>query len=187
MKKLIGFVAGKQVGKTLASQYMCQKYGYVKFSIASPLKCALREIFSFTDEQLWGDKKEIIDEYWGVSPRFMMQLVGTDFFRTQMKEHVPQIGDNIWIKVAERKIRQYIDQDQYIVIDDVRFPNEAELIHNLGGILIRIERPFFTETTDQHESEQMNKFITVDETIINDRGISDYYVKIDQIMDKLSY
>ena len=62
MSKLIAFVAGKQSGKTLASQYLCEAYGYVKLSLGDPLKHGLQDIFGFTDEQLWGNKKEVIDE-----------------------------------------------------------------------------------------------------------------------------
>jgi len=181
-KKLIAFVAGKQVGKTIASQYICQKYGYVKLSFADPLKCALREIFGFTDEQLWGDQKEIIDEYWGVSPRSLMQLIGTEFFRLQMKEHVPQIGDNIWLRVAQRKIQQFLNRGQMIVIDDVRFTNEADLIRQMGGFLIRIDRPSVATIVDSHESEQQNKHIITDATIINDQDIETFHHKIDALI-----
>lgn len=182
MRQLIGFVAGKQVGKTLASQYICQKYGYVKFSLADPLKCAIREIFDLTDEQLWGDNKEIVDDYWRVTPRQLMQNIGTDLFRNNIQSYIPDIGDKIWVKVAERKIQQYFNQGKCVVVDDIRFPNEANMIRNLGGILVRIIRPSMSPPNiDPHISEQMNKSIMVDHVIINQSTIDDYYCEIDKL------
>jgi hypothetical protein len=184
MGKIIAFVSNKHVGKTLASKYLCDKYGYIKFSFADALKMAVKEIFGFTDDQLWGDNKETIDEYWNVSPRYILQIVGTDLFREQMKHIIPHIGENIWIRVAERKLHKLLNDNKNVVIDDLRFPNEAELIRTLGGNLIRIERPQLI-LEDTHISEQSNIHIQVNETIINDGTIQNYYHKIDHIMLQL--
>jgi len=183
MKRLIGFVAAKQHGKTLGSEYLSHKYGYKIVSFSDPLKRALKEIFDFSDEQLWGSQKESIDPFWGLTPRFVMQMVGTDFFRVQMKQKVPHIGDQIWVKVAEKRIRQYLDSGQNVVVDDVRFLNESNLIHQMGGYLIRIERPMMHLSIDSHESEQHIKEISVDRIIINDSSIDHYNQQLDQVVD----
>lgn len=181
MKRLIGFVAGKQVGKTLASQYLCEHYGYTKLSFSDPLKHALQKIFGFSDEQLWGNEKEKIDKYWGISPRFALQFIGTDLFRNQIKEKIPHIGDNIWIMIMEKNIKQLLENGSSIVVDDIRFPNEAELISKLGGTLYRIVRPSITQTIDSHSSEQMNQLIDTDAVVNNNGDINDFYVKLDQL------
>ena len=52
-----------------------------------------------------------------------------------------------------------------IVIDDVRFQNEVDMIHSLGGIIIKIECD--NEIKDNHESENQN--VSYDYIIKNDK------------------
>jgi hypothetical protein len=63
------------------------------------------------------------------------------------------------------------------VIDDVRFPNEAAMIRELGGELWRIERPGIAYDGD-HESEGGLEDITPDRVIVNDGSI-------DQLLEKI--
>lgn len=181
--KLIAFVAGKQSGKTLASQYLCDKYGYIKLSLGDPLKYAMKDIFGFTDEQLWGNKKEDIDEFWGISPRYAMQLVGTDFFRDHMKEKVPHIGDRIWVLILERNIKKAMSEGKLIVVDDLRFINEQMLIKKYDGTIMRIERATKIQNNDTHKSELQNQQIMADYVIENNGTINEFYDKIDIIMN----
>lgn len=63
------------------------------------------------------------------TPREVLQFVGTDV----MRYYIPSYHIDI--------VRDKIEQGGNIIITDVRFPNEAELILSLGGFLVRIERP----------------------------------------------
>jgi hypothetical protein len=103
-------------------------------AFADALKNACAEIFGFDFEQLHGSKKEIIDDFWKVSPRTVLQYVGTDLFRNQLHLIIPNIDNNIWIKVIEKKIHNILTScpNAKIVITDVRFANEEKLIHDMG-------------------------------------------------------
>jgi len=70
----------------------------------------------------------------GVSPRQMMQTLGTEWGRSC-------IHPDLWVMVAEGIARKQLKSGQNVVIDDVRFPNEAEMIRRLGGELWLVERP----------------------------------------------
>jgi hypothetical protein len=61
--------------------------------------------------------------------------------------------------------------DQPIIIDDVRFLNEAEAIKDAGGIVVRIIRPGLY--TMNHESETEQRHIVADYTLINKDGIEE--------------
>ena len=61
--------------------------------------------------------------------------------------------------------------DQPIIIDDVRFFNEAEAIKDVGGIVVRIIRPGLTPMN--HESETEQKYIIADYTLINDEDLEE--------------
>ena len=56
--------------------------------------------------------------------------------------------------------------DRAVIIDDVRYINEAAAIRSVGGIIIRIERPGLTPMDHSSETEQAH--IVADYNIIND-------------------
>ena len=140
---LIGFSGCKNVGKDTLSDYLVEKYNFIKYSYATPLKDACKILFLLTEDQLYDqNKKEEIDERWGLSPRQMFQIVGTDFFREK-------INKDFWIQ--HFKYWYSINKDKNIVVVDCRFQNEIDLIKELNGITIKIERN--TNIIDNHISE----------------------------------
>jgi dephospho-CoA kinase len=150
---LIGLLAKKRNGKDTVADYLVENYGFIKLSFADPVKQACKHIFSLTNEQLYGDKKEIIDHYWKKTPRELLQIVGTDMFRNNFDKH-------IWIKSLKKKYLDIIknNQNANIVISDVRFLNELQSIHQLNGVVIKIIRPNI-QSCDNHESENNINYI----------------------------
>lgn len=66
---------------------------------------------------------------------------------------------------------QKMPTDQPIIIDDVRFLNEAEAIKAAGGIVVRIICPRLTAM--DHESETEQQYIIADYTLINDEELEE--------------
>jgi hypothetical protein len=81
------------------------------------------------------------------TPRFAMQTLGTEWGRKIM-------GDNIWVNLWSTKVSELTSMNQGVVADDVRFLNEAKIIRDMGGVVVRMERPSSTKTN--HESEDQN-------------------------------
>jgi len=179
--KLIGIVAKKQSGKTTIADYLCENYNYIKISFADALKQVLYDIFGFNCDQLYGNKKEETDEFWKITPRNAMQIIGTELFRNDLAKYFPDIKQDIWVKIVERKIMGMINEDINIVIDDIRFQNELDLIKKLNGKIIYINKQ--THQVDGHESEQISIAYVPDYTINNDKDIQNLYNQIDQIMN----
>jgi hypothetical protein len=181
---IIGITGKKFNGKDTAGIYLINNYGYERIAFADALKNACKCIFGFTDEQLYGDKKEDIDEYYGISPRKIFQYVGTELFRNKLKEIIPFIDDKIWIHVVKKKILDKIKENPEckIVITDVRFENEANLIKELGGCLIRVTRNIMNITNDDHESEQQIDKLYADYDISNNGTIEELYNDIKKII-----
>lgn len=75
-----------------------------------------------------------------ITPRKMLQILGTDLIRNQLCE-------NTWVNAT---MVDYTHTSKW-VITDVRFPNEAFAILDKKGILIRVDRD--TGILDNHESE----------------------------------
>lgn len=76
-----------------------------------------------------------------VSPRELMQVVGTDVFRTH--------DENYWLKRCPTT-----NKNEVLIVTDARFPNEVEFtIHN-NGVVVKVQRDNQSTNTDTHESEK---------------------------------
>ena len=124
-------------GKDTLADLLCDQYGFHKLSFATPLRTAASVLFNIPHRQfLDRDTKEApLAHMKGMSPRTVLLLMGTEVGRS--------ICSELWIKNMDLQIIRRLEQDPAgrIVIADTRFPNEADLIRNAGGRLIRISRP----------------------------------------------
>jgi hypothetical protein len=182
---LVGITGEKFNGKDTIADYLCKKFGYCKYAFANPLKDICKIIFDLSDEQLHGNLKEVPDKRWfNLTPRQILQFVGTDLFRNNMSKLHPSFGNDIWIIVAKNKLKQLLvsNPDTLIIISDVRFENEVNLIKEFNGIVCRVKRPIkLTDNKkDLHESETGISNFTVDYEFINDGTKEELYEKLDE-------
>lgn len=144
---VIGLTGAAGSGKSTAAQHIVEKWSGHRRPFAAPLK---RMLQTFLEDQgcglamamrmVSGDLKEVPSEFLGGrTPREAMQTLGTEWGRG--------LSSTLWVdawkhgvEVAELHASAG-DETVMIVVDDVRFPNEAEAIRALGGIIVRIERP----------------------------------------------
>lgn len=167
MAIVIGICGKKFHGKDTIADHYVKKYGFTKISLGDSLKHAMKNIFGFTDEQLWGNQKETKDTYWNATPRDIMQYIGTDLLREQFGKKYPHIGESIWIMSVRRQIDNLIARGiSKIIVPDLRFPNEEEMIRSFGGKIIRVVRDSLA-STDTHISENSSDQICVDYTVHN--------------------
>jgi len=179
---IIGILGKKYHGKDTVSDFiMDMNSNFTRMSFADPLKKISKVLFSFTDEQLYGDKKEEEDEYWKVSPRQVFQFLGTDICRKQMKKIIPEIEDNFWVECLRRQLNNI---EGNIVISDVRFPNEAKMIKEMGGYIIKVTRPLL-ESNDEHYSEQIIDYVNYDYAINNNGSLEELRFKTNFVLDDI--
>ena len=132
---LIGISGKKRSGKdTLATAIKVHTTLLIhKIAFADALKKEVAAALGITVQELERDK----DFY-----RPILQWWGTDYRRKKF-------GEDYWtIQFAKAFLKSEADM---VIAPDVRFPNEAGLIRQSGGILIRVEREGLP--TDVHESE----------------------------------
>jgi hypothetical protein len=98
---------------------------------------------------------------------------------------MPHLGNDVWVNVIKKKILDEwsTNPDQKIVITDVRFPNEANMIEELSGIMIRVRRDSINAVSDSHSSEVGIEKLEVDYEIINNKELDDLYQEIKVILD----
>lgn len=172
MRKIIGVAGLANSGKdTLADYIIANKNkSFSKYAFAKPIKDMMINCLGFSEEQCYNQElKQTVDNFWGLSPREVMLLVGTKLFRENWRY-------DFWVKLMEKKI---IDNpNQNMIISDVRFPNEAELIRQYGGKIIVVHRKN-NNIKVNHVSESGLPKELVDYNIYNDSDLNDYYKKID--------
>jgi len=173
LPRLIGLYSpAPGCGKTTVANLLIE---HRRVSFAAPLKRAVWRLLDELNLRLPGahyvytDKEVIIPEL-GVSARHMMQTLGTEWGRAC-------IHPDFWVMIARAETQQIMADGRSIVLDDVRFPNEAAMVFELGGELWRIERPG-ASYDGSHESEGALEDITPDRVIVNDGTI-------DQLLEKI--
>lgn len=143
MKKIIGVCGIKGSGKDTIGNIICKNDdSFVKMSFADTLKDITSILMGWDRKLLQGDTiesrewREKADDYWSdafgkmITPRIILQQLGTEVLRNNFLE-------SIWVDSLKKKI---INSDKNIVITDVRFPNEIDMIKELGGTIYRVER-----------------------------------------------
>lgn len=165
---LIGIGYRARAGKDTAADWLVREHGFAKAAFADSLKAAAREIFGWDDRHLYGQLKEVTDPYWGFSPRWALQRLGTEGVRDV-------IGQDTWVKSLMRRLDRLGPR---VVIVDVRFPDEARAISAAGGRVWQVTRPGLPEAS--HASElAMAGYRDWDLVIGNDASLDDLYVNLD--------
>jgi len=146
---IIGLTGRKGCGKTSAAISLRNNYGYTVRSLATPLKETLVKFgIPIENMETPGLKEDPLPGFGGKSARKVMQLFGTEFARSM-------ISDTIWIDKLVENIGLLRESGvEKIVVDDIRFDNEAIAIKKLGGHVIEVRRPDFFNGSDDHISEK---------------------------------
>jgi len=192
---LVGVAGPKGSGKdTLAARLKLHMPTAVVRPFAEPLKRTCQQMYLLSEEQLYDEAaKERLDERWNLTPRQMFQQVGTDYVRRQL-------DPNFWLKHFELWYSKHCElsnskhcelwynqtgvvQD-VVLVPDVRFQNEVDLIHRLGGKVVYVYRPF-VHGADSHESEVSAVDLQhIDYTVNNCSTLANFYQEIDAFMKK---
>jgi hypothetical protein len=174
LPRIIGITGKKFSGKDTLAKYFIDKYGYKRIAFADVLKDICKTIFNFSDDQLYGNKKEEEDIYWKITPRKVLQFIGTELFRNQIGNILPLIGDKIWIESVRKQI--LLNENQKYIITDIRFQNELDMVTELGGMTMKIRRDNLVY--DTHDSEINISTFIVDHEIENNNTIEELHEKI---------
>ena len=147
--KIIGLTGPKGSGKSHIAKQLTKDRGVI-LSFAGPIKAMLAQANILPPEAFLPEHKEnpALGRC-GKTPRYLMQTLGTEWGRQI-------IGEDIWVETVVSQIhclRNSEEPPKIVVIDDLRFGNEAKAIVNLGGSVHRVIRPGF-DYTHEHASEQ---------------------------------
>jgi hypothetical protein len=153
MSNLVAFTGYAGAGKSTAAQTMVDA-GWKRVKFADPLKAMMRAFYrdaglsdAMIERKIEGDLKEIpCHLLCGKTPRHAMRTLGTEWGRNAIHE-------NLWVSLAEHKIKAAWADEIKVVIDDCRFENEAEMIRETGGTIVEVTGR--VERSSDHPSEHL--------------------------------
>lgn len=168
-------------GKTTAAQYLEAAYDFHRLGFADPIKKMTRALLESAGVEqehinayVAGHLKEKPVPFAPVTARKIMQTLGTEWGRQTVYE-------NIWVEALTEKAEELLFDGEFVVVDDLRFPNEYEDLRRMGATLIRINRPT-AECGERHESEGALDDFKFDQEINNDGSINALYGAINSIL-----
>ena len=171
MRKIIAITGLKGSGKDTTADYIINKeQGWEKDSYAGILKDIASILFGWDRKMLAGetpldrDKREASDLYWSkklgydVTPRNMLQRLGTEVFRQHLHP-------NIWVDALERKIK---DHDKNIIITDCRLLltlfqrlKMSTFLNGIGLAMINLTISFITMVLSKTFIPRLIKCLTI--------------------------
>ena len=162
LPRIIAVCGSKRSGKDTIAGILSHAYGYEHIKISQKLKDVCKTLFGFTDEQLETDTKEVVDARWRVSPRRVMQFLGTEVMQYALPQGLPEIKDGMlgrkfWIESTLEEIKR--NPHKKYIISDLRFLHEEDVLKEHGAFIIKVQRFNTSASTDSHKSEQEFKFI----------------------------
>lgn len=125
-------------GKSSLARYLVDRHGYELIKFADPIKDMLRVLigahmgYEDVEEYIEGAKKEHKVCGFPFTARDLQRTLGTEWGR--------ELYPDIWVQIAKQAVQEALDQGGAVVIDDVRFENEADMILDMGGTLVRLQR-----------------------------------------------
>lgn len=165
--KLIGLAGIAKSGKSTTADMLTKYYGFKQLSFAEPLKSMAQVIVDLYDPgESIEDVKDTFIPSLNVSYRTILQTLGTEWGRLM-------INKKIWLDMLiHRLFEAYHSQGCHnIVITDVRFPNEVDLVDRLGGMLMYITRDSQDNIIeDTHASETSLALTRVADLTLQNNG-----------------
>jgi len=158
----IALVGPRKSGKSTAAEALIAA-GYTRLSLADPVKdAAMVMVNAFTRSFHVDTMTDCFDrgdiEYSKATFRPLLEWIGSTFGRDYL-----QTPDR-WIDMFRNRL-DYTPGP--IVCDDVRFPNEAEALREMGFLIVRVERPhaawidsLYEAGENPHDAMESEKFLS---------------------------
>lgn len=176
MPKIIVFTGSMGSGKSEALKLLqkyCSKYQINNVKFAQPLYDIQSYIYNRVGKEIPGEKD-----------RTLLQFLGTEWGRNT-------VSKEIWTQIWERDIKHLSffnksSKDILITCDDCRFDNEADIVKNLGGKIIKIQSDKCAERINivgkTHASENGVSEEYIDYIIENNSSLQEFEEKLKYVL-----
>jgi hypothetical protein len=175
---LIGLYSpAPQSGKSTVASLIGDEHQTILLPMAGPLKrfasSLLEQVGADPIFHLYNDKTAPITQLPGhPTGRHLLQSLGTEWGRGLIS---PDLWVDLWVRSYERTPRG----GQIVLVDDVRFRDEAQAIHAAGGVMWKITRSGVDTSACDHSSEGALEDWEFDVVLINDSSVEGLALDVD--------
>jgi hypothetical protein len=180
MQEIIGLSGWARSGKDTVADYLVEHHGFVKLSLATPMREALYNLnptvldwtnMSWSLQQAvhlfgWEEMKTSFP-----SVRGLMQRMGTEVGRQMF-------GEDFWVDLTIKEANKY----DKVVIADCRYLNEADAVRTAGGQVWRISRDSAPAAND-HDSEHGLDDYAFDLKLDNNNTIEELHKFVEELVN----
>lgn len=172
-------------GKSTIAKHLVTRYGYTHSSFAKPMRVMLGALYKYmgissyeTDRRLYHEKEDPVPEIDPrITTRHLLRTLGTEWGRDC-------VHPDLWIRAWQRDYERTHPIPNFgppVVVDDLRFPNEAAAIRALGGELWHVSRDSIDAQPSGHASDgALDGVVDFDRYITNGSTIADLLQVIDR-------
>lgn len=168
---LIGITGRARSGKDTVANFIVAAIGGYRYSFADPIRAMLVPLGVDMSDPYWQARKEEPIPALGVSPRRMMQTLGTEWGRQL-------INPDLWLIMAHQRL---LGNGPGMVVSDVRFENEAAWIRKHGGRIIHVIRPD-TKAVEAHASEDGIEMQDADARLFNSGTLEELQLSVRELL-----
>lgn len=172
---IIGLIGYAQSGKDSVAKVLVEHYGYTRVAFADKIREMLYDLNPMVKEKF--RLQGVVDAYGWDQAKVLFPEIrrGLQELGVSARTH---LGPDVWVNSV---LQQMIDEVDY-VITDVRFKNEAEVIHNVHGQLWRVKRPG-VNAVNNHVSESELDGYKVDKILSNGGTLEELELLVHTRMD----
>lgn len=160
----VGICGRARVGKSTFAGMLANEFGYHRVAFATALKATLATMCLGPDVAFEEKMKPLVCPHTGVTYARMLQMLGQCVRR--------EFGTDFWVKVLFDRCEKMAAERQgcsWFLIEDVRFPPEAEEIRRRGGVIVRLTRPGVVLNDGRNAAEEdITESISCDYAVVND-------------------
>jgi dephospho-CoA kinase len=169
-KFILGLIGEPASGKIAIAKHLIERHAFARVRMMEPVHRMLEVGFGLGDEDFEGEAKtRPLPQYGGLTPTALKTMLGYDWGRRT-------VHSDVWATQYARIVNELAAE--FIVTDDIRFPNEIMKAREQGAVIVRVDRPSVQEGRAQ-------KDLPYDFVITNDKTLDDLFSAADDLVARL--
>lgn len=154
-------------GKDTVGGILSRQLGFERIAIADPMKHLMMTTFQLTEDQLWGDSRNVVDQRLGRAPRELYQRFG---------QTCVEMDPEVWLRPFRQRVEALLAAGNRVVCTDLRTSGEWKTARELGATLWLVTRAGAGApgTMADHATEREASSVdptSFDTVIVNDGSI----------------